>query len=57
MRGKSTQAPAAGEKPPRAKVLRRILGAAGGAFVRALERTVPATPRSGPPPEIRFPFF
>jgi hypothetical protein len=55
MRGQSTQA--ATERPPRAKILRRILGAAGGAFARALERAVPATPRRDPPPQIRFPFF
>ena len=58
MRGKSRQAPAATGQPPRAQVLRRVLGAAGGAFARLLERAVPATPpRCDPPPEIRFPFL
>ena len=40
---------------------RRVLGAAGGALARLLERAVPATPprqtQSGLPPEIKFPFF
>ena len=57
MRGKSTQAPARTGKPPRAKVLRRVLSAAGGAFARLLERAVPATPPRSGLREIRFPFF
>jgi hypothetical protein len=43
------------------KAWRRVLGAAGGALARLLERAVPAMPpqrtQSGLPPEIRFPFF
>jgi hypothetical protein len=57
--GRNSTRTAAARQPR--KAWRRVLGAAGGALARLLERAVPATPpqqtQSGLPPEIKFPFF